>query len=86
MSTHLYTDSTIPPTTPGEPVVSVNASDAGAKTSGFTSSHMSPTISPINRDDPLMIYGDDEDDLAWFTLSTFTIQTASDDEASITKG
>ncbi|CAI9276629.1 unnamed protein product [Lactuca saligna] len=86
LSTPLYTDSTVPPKTSREPVVSVNTSDAGAKTSGFTSSHISPPISPIYRADPDMIYGDDEDDLAGFTFSLITIRAASDDEASITKG
>ncbi|CAI9295717.1 unnamed protein product [Lactuca saligna] len=81
-----FTDSTVPPTTSGEPVVSVNASDVGARTSGFTSSHISPPISPMHRDDPDMIYGDDEDDLAGFTFSLFIIQTASDDVAYVTKG
>ncbi|CAI9302446.1 unnamed protein product [Lactuca saligna] len=33
-----------------------------------------------------MIYGADEYDLAGFTFSPFTIRTASDDEASVTKG
>ncbi|CAI9278951.1 unnamed protein product [Lactuca saligna] len=86
LSTPLYTDSTVPPTTFGEPSISVNASDAGAKTSGFQSSHVSPSISPIYQDDPEMIYRDDEDELPGFTFSPFTVHNESDDEAPVTKG
>ncbi|CAI9299728.1 unnamed protein product [Lactuca saligna] len=85
LSTPLYIDSTVPPMTSGEPVVSVNASNVGAKTSGFQSSHVSPPISPIHRNDPDMIYGDDEDELAGFTHSPFTVRNESDDEAPVTK-
>ncbi|CAI9262777.1 unnamed protein product [Lactuca saligna] len=47
-----------------EPPVSINSSDAGADTSRFTTSHISPPISPICQDDPDMIYGDNEDDFS----------------------
>ncbi|CAI9268859.1 unnamed protein product [Lactuca saligna] len=70
----------------GEPAVSVNASDVGAKTSGFQLSHVSPPVSPIHQDDPNMIYGHDEDELAGFTYTPFTVRNESDDEAPVTKG
>lgn len=46
LSPPIFTDSTLPPNTSATPVVSVNVSDIGAKTSGF-STHISPPISPI---------------------------------------
>ncbi|CAI9302688.1 unnamed protein product [Lactuca saligna] len=86
LSIPLLTDSIVPPTTSGESVVLVNASDAVDRTLGFTSSHIYPPISLIHRDDTDMILRDDEDDLAGFTFSSFTIRTASDDQTSIMKG
>ncbi|CAI9288598.1 unnamed protein product [Lactuca saligna] len=68
------------------PPVSVNAFDAGAGASGFTSTHISPPISPLRQNDPDMIYGDDEDDFEGFTYSLFTIRTESDDEALVMRG
>ncbi|CAI9297798.1 unnamed protein product [Lactuca saligna] len=45
----------VPPTTSTEPPVSINISDTGAKTSGF-STNVSPPISPLRQDDPDMIF------------------------------
>ncbi|CAI9280709.1 unnamed protein product [Lactuca saligna] len=84
-STPLFSDSITPPTTSVEPPVSVNAYDAGADTSGFTTSNISPPISPLRQDDPNMIYGDGENDMAGFTFCPFTIRTGSDDEALVMK-
>ncbi|CAI9288706.1 unnamed protein product [Lactuca saligna] len=86
LSTPHFTDSTTPPITSAKPGVSINASDAGAGVSGFTTTHISPLISPFRTDDPDMIYGDSEDDLQGFTFSPFTIKTSSNDEALVTKG
>ncbi|CAI9269315.1 unnamed protein product [Lactuca saligna] len=86
LSTPLIFDSIIPPTTSAEPLVLVNASDAGAKTLGF-STHVSPPISPLRQDDPDMIFGDEEEeDLGGFTYSPFQITTESEDETLVTKG
>ncbi|CAI9282872.1 unnamed protein product [Lactuca saligna] len=70
----------------GEPLVSVNASDAGVNTLGFTMSSITPPISPLRQDDPDMIYGDGEDNLPGFTFSPFTIRIESDDQAPLMKG
>ncbi|CAI9266615.1 unnamed protein product [Lactuca saligna] len=58
----------------------------GADTSGFTTSPISPPLSPLRQDDPDMIYGDGEDEFTRFTFSPFTIRTKSDDEAPVMKG
>nr|KAJ0217103.1 hypothetical protein LSAT_V11C300137390 [Lactuca sativa] len=86
LSNPLFTNSIIPPTTSVEPPVSANTFDAGDNNSGFTTSHITPPISPLRQEDPDMIYRDGEDDLPGFTFSPFTIRTESDDKALITKG
>ncbi|CAI9295633.1 unnamed protein product [Lactuca saligna] len=83
--TPIFTDSTTTPSTTIKRPVSVNASDAGARASGFTTGHSTPLISPLRQNDLDMIVGDDED-FARFTYSLFNIRTKSDDEAPITRG
>ncbi|CAI9267953.1 unnamed protein product [Lactuca saligna] len=61
LSISMFTDSIVPPTTSTTPFVSVNVSDMGAKTSGF-STHVTPFVSPHNRADPYMIFYDAEDE------------------------
>ncbi|CAI9302755.1 unnamed protein product [Lactuca saligna] len=56
----IFTDSTTTPTTSIEPPATVNASNVGARASGFTTGHITPPISPLRQNDPDMIYGDDE--------------------------
>ncbi|CAI9284802.1 unnamed protein product [Lactuca saligna] len=71
LSTPLFTDSNVPPTTITKPPVSVNISDTGAKTSGF-STHVSSPISLIFPDDPDMVFRDDDntdESLGGFTYS-----------------
>ncbi|CAI9287626.1 unnamed protein product [Lactuca saligna] len=86
LSTPLFSDFITPPTTSVEPPVLVNASYAGADTSGFTMSHISPPISSLCQDNPDMIYGDGEDDMVGFTFSPFTIRSESDEKAPVMKG
>ncbi|CAI9289457.1 unnamed protein product [Lactuca saligna] len=57
-----------------------------ADTSGFTTTHISPPISPLRQNDPDMIYVDGEDGFAGFTFSPFTMRTQSNDEAPVTRG
>lgn len=74
LSTPLFTDSTTTTKTSVEPPVSVNASDVGAEPSGFPTGHNTPPISPLRQNDPDMIYGDGEEDLAGFTYIPFNIR------------
>ncbi|CAI9270546.1 unnamed protein product [Lactuca saligna] len=86
LSTPIFTDSTILPTTLATLTVSFNVSATGAKTLGF-STHVSPATYPIRIDDPDMIFGDDnDDDLGGFTYSAFQIRTAREDEATVIQG
>ncbi|CAI9281359.1 unnamed protein product [Lactuca saligna] len=86
LSVPIFTESTPPSTISATPVVSVNASDAGAGISGFTTTHVSPPISPCRTDNPYMIYGDGEDDLQGCTFSPVTIRSEVDDDTPVTKG
>ncbi|CAI9263391.1 unnamed protein product [Lactuca saligna] len=81
----IFTDSTTTSTTTIEPLVSINATDAGAGASIFTTVHSTPPISFLRHNNPNMIFGDD-DDFAGFTCSPFNIRTKSDDEALVTRG
>ncbi|CAI9298585.1 unnamed protein product [Lactuca saligna] len=81
----IFTESTIPPKASTAPISSINISDMGANTSGF-SRHVTPSISLIHTDDLYMIFGDDEDDMGRFTYSPFQFRIDSEDEASATKG
>nr|KAJ0208867.1 hypothetical protein LSAT_V11C400219070 [Lactuca sativa] len=74
VSIPIFTESNIPPQASTAPASSVNVSDTGANTSGF-SSNVTPPISPIRTDDPYMISGDvDDDDMGGFTYSPFPIR------------
>nr|KAJ0209922.1 hypothetical protein LSAT_V11C400209070 [Lactuca sativa] len=80
VSIPIFTDSTIPPQPSSSPECSVNVSDTGANTSGF-STHVSQPISPIHTDDPEMLFGDDDDeDLEAFSFSPFQIRVDNDDD------
>ncbi|CAI9299887.1 unnamed protein product [Lactuca saligna] len=71
-------------TTTGEPFFDVNASDVGAKTSGFeTFSTAPPTSQPHNESDiPLSVDGLDFDTIQY---SPFSVQGKSDDDAPVTQ-
>ncbi|CAI9274444.1 unnamed protein product [Lactuca saligna] len=82
-----HTTSSIPITiAPSTPVVSINISNTGAKTPGF-STDVSPPISPFRTNDLDIIFGDDNNrNLGGFTCSPFQIRTESEDEDNVTKG
>ncbi|CAI9298790.1 unnamed protein product [Lactuca saligna] len=82
----IFTDSTTTPITTVEPLVSINAFDAGIGVSGFTTGHSTQPIFLLRQNDLDMIYGDDEDNFAGFTYSPFNIKTESDDEAHVMRG
>ncbi|CAI9301843.1 unnamed protein product [Lactuca saligna] len=82
VSIPIFTESTISPQASTAPIISINLSDTGANTLGF-SSHVTPPISPIRTDDPDMIF---VDDVVGFTYSPFQIRIDSEDEASAMKG
>nr|KAJ0185769.1 hypothetical protein LSAT_V11C900501550 [Lactuca sativa] len=82
----IFTESSISDHTSATPISSVNVSDTGANTSGF-STHVTPPISPILTDDSEMLFRDDkDDDLDLFAYSPFQIQIDGEDEVSTMKG
>ncbi|CAI9294329.1 unnamed protein product [Lactuca saligna] len=82
--TPLFTNSNATTTTSNiEPLVTINASDAGERASDFAAGHSTPPASPFRQNDPYMIYGDDDEDFAGLTYSPFNIRTESDDEAPV---
>ncbi|CAI9299909.1 unnamed protein product [Lactuca saligna] len=82
----IFIESTISHHTSATPISSVNVSDMGAHTSGF-STHVTPPISPIRTDDSKMIFGDDgDDDLDRFAYNYFQIRIDNEDELSTMKG
>ncbi|CAI9296932.1 unnamed protein product [Lactuca saligna] len=80
---HIFTESTISHHTSTTPASSVNVSDMGAKTFGF-SSHVTVLTSPIRTDDSEMLFRDD--DLDRFAYSPFQIMIDEEDEVSTMKG
>ncbi|XP_023736528.1 uncharacterized protein LOC111884433 [Lactuca sativa] len=85
VSIPIFIDSMIPPQPSSAPECSVNVSDTGANTSGF-STHVTPPISPISTDDPKMFFGDDDDeDLEAFSFSPFQIRVDNNDDVSTSK-
>nr|KAJ0216474.1 hypothetical protein LSAT_V11C300130030 [Lactuca sativa] len=85
VSITIFIDSTLPPQTSTAPKYSVNVSDMGANTSGF-STHVTPPISPVHADDPEMLFRDDDDeDLEVFSFSPFHIRVDNEDDVSTSK-
>lgn len=56
------------------PPVTANVSNTGARASGFSSGTEFAPISPLHRDDPDKVFGDDRDAIEDFHCSPFNVQ------------